>query len=221
MPAVFGQKSNTDSSYFPLRLFPKVQFLHIYEDSSTFLVSTLYHCFDGKTDTFNTYAKVIPNKFDTFKISWYSKQLHSLKEPVLFNKNSSKEVYRFTWLRTFHNPIAIRIEKDSNGYFIAWKVCNGAGGYDPGKLITDKRMPLSENDWNKFQGFLNNIDFWNLKNIPNIPGNDGSHWILEGKTPNKYQVIDRWSPNENNDYFQACNFLISLTGLKIRNSDKY
>ena len=48
---------------------------------------------------------------DSFVNTWYSKHLFVMREPLIYGDKSKNEVYRFTWLRTFHNPIAIRIEK--------------------------------------------------------------------------------------------------------------
>lgn len=213
----------SDSSYyFPLELFPKLKFVTKFEDSTTVLVcTTTYETSDNGIDSIKTYAKVIPYEFDTFRVKWYSEQLLALKEPILYKENSDTEVYRFTWLRTFDHPIAIRIEKFNNNYSINWKVCNGAGGYAPGKLITDKGKAITKQDWDKFLNLLIEIDYWNLNNINSMPGLDGSQWILEGKTKNKYNVVDDWSPGEKSKYFKCCDFLIELTGMKIKNSEKY
>ena len=49
------------------------------------------------------------DSLDTFVNQWYSKMLFSLKEPVLSNYQGQKEIYRFTWLRTFHHPISVKL----------------------------------------------------------------------------------------------------------------
>lgn len=60
---------------------------------------------------------------DTFIIAWYSKHLRAMNEPLLFNKKESKQIFRFTWLRTFDNPVAIRIEKSQDNIVLSWKLC--------------------------------------------------------------------------------------------------
>ena len=97
-------------------------------------------------------------------------------------EKSQKDIYRFTWLRTFHNPIAIRIEKHGDQYFLYWKLSNGAGGYKPGKLTIDKQKKLDKETWDAFVSKLNHIDFWNLSRKQNDMGDDGSEWILEGRS---------------------------------------
>lgn len=158
---------------------------------------------------------------DSFLVAWYSRQLFALREPVIYSDKSENEIYRFTWLRTFHNPIAIRIEKHGDEYILYWKLSNGAGGYDPGELTIDKQKILDAKTWQEFISMLNQADFWKLVSKEINYGKDGSEWILEGKTENKYQVVDRWSPEKNSKYYQCCYFLIGLTDLKIKDRENY
>ena len=158
---------------------------------------------------------------DTFLVKWYSEQLFALREPVIYMDQSQKEIYRFTWLRTFDNPIAIRIEKQEDSYNLYWKLCNGAGGYEPGQLTIQKQKSINKLTWDEFKNRLKQTSFWNLKTIKIIGGLDGSEWILEGKTLDQYHVVDRWTPRENTKYYQCCDFLIGLTDLNITGNDKY
>lgn len=159
---------------------------------------------------------------DTFVVSWYSEHLFAMREPLLFNKKDDNEIFRFIWLRTFHHPVAIRIEKNNDDYRIYWKVCSGVGGYEPGDLTIDEEKPIDKQDWDKFQNLLTAINYWNLTtNEKEILGEDGSQWILEGATTDKYHVVDRWTPNEEGQFYKACDFLLSLTNLEIKKRDKY
>ncbi len=187
----------TDTSFIP-------------KDSTTF-----YFPLKSFHDTSNTVG------LDSFLVTWYSRQLFALREPVIYEDKSQNEIYRFTWLRTFHNPIAIRIEKHVDEYVLYWKLSNGAGGYDPGELSIAKQKILDKKTWQEFIRRLNQTDFWKLISKEVNFGKDGSEWILEGKAENKYQVVDRWTPEENSRYYQCCNFLLSLTDLKIKGREKY
>lgn len=160
------------------------------------------------------------SKIDSFEVKWYSEQLEALKEPVLYSDTSGNETYRFTWLRTFDHPIAIRFEKHQNKYFLYWKMCNGAGGYSPGKLKKDKHKMITQAMWDSFIDKINKANFWQLSTREKALGNDGSEWILEGKLASKYHVVSRWTPNAG-EYYECCDFLIGLTGLKIPEKEKY
>ena len=158
---------------------------------------------------------------DSFTNSWYSEQLTAMKEPVIFTDKTKNEVYRFTWLRTFHHPVAIRIEKHNDSYVLYWKMCDGAGGYKPGKLIVDRQKTVTRVTWEEFTSKLRTIGFWQMSTSVKVLGNDGAEWILEGKLVNDYHVVTRWTPNASSDYYKCCDYLIGLTDLKIIEKDKY
>src|SRR5688500_13478415 len=71
---------------------------------------------------------------DTSFVERYTEDLKALGELSLFKSVDSEQVYRLLWLRTCHNPIAIRIQNDKDTYKLYWKVTSGKGGYEPGKL---------------------------------------------------------------------------------------
>ena len=158
-------------------------------------------------------------EFDNFCNKWYSKHLFAMREPILFPNSSQTETYRFVWLRTFHNPIAIRIEKQQNIYLLTWKLCDGAGGYEPGRLSIAKQKQIDENTWENFKKLLNKIDFWKMDTEVKEMGFDGSQWILEGKVADKYHVVDRWTPR-GGAYYECCDFLIGLTDLTFNNKNR-
>jgi hypothetical protein len=154
--------------------------------------------------------------YDTFCVTWYSIRLYLMEEPVIYTNNSHNEIYRFTWLRSFDNPIAVRIEKQKNTYMLYWKCIDSTG-----KLIIDKQKELDEATWIEFKNWLNQIDFWNMKTNQRSFALDGAQWILEGKTDIQYHVVDRQSPDKNSKYYRCCDFLINLTDLEISFNEKY
>jgi hypothetical protein len=153
-----------------------------------------------------------------FHINWYSTHLNALEEPVLSDSLPIK-VFRFTWLRTFHNPIVIGLENNNDSITLYWKVCDGAGGYEPGKIIENKSKVLTIKVWNDFVASVNSINFWNLPTTQSgILGTDGAQWILEGKELGKYHVVDRWSGGS---IAKVCLKLLELTDLQIKQDDIY
>lgn len=159
--------------------------------------------------------------FDSFTNEWYSKHLRAMNESILFEGKLNKEVFRFTWLRTFHNPIIIRIEKENDSVNLFYKMTNGAGGYEPGEIVIDKRKKLTLIDWGKFVYLVDSCRFWSTMPCEKLmEGLDGSQWILEGATNDFYQVIDKWTPRKG-PYYDCCNFLIELTDIKIKKKEKY
>jgi hypothetical protein len=162
--------------------------------------------------------------YSNFVISWYTKHLKAMKEPSLWADSNKPEwqSYRFLWLRTFHHPIAIRlnVKNDGTGELIS-KVTSGAGGYEPGELIIDRTTSLSPSQVSIFLKALDKADFWNMPSKGGKMGNDGAQWIIEGVKNEKYHLVDRWSP-KNNTFRDAAIALTRLSNLKDNEiGDKY
>ena len=194
---------DSKQQYFPKELFPEVEMDWIQTDSLT------------RIET-----KIKEGTYDEFVVNWYSKHLHAMKEPLLFNRKVEKEVYRFTWLRTFHKPMSFRIEKWNDRYILYWKVLDGAGGYEPGNLELEKLKVITEKEWSEFEKLVDKANFWKMELGRGSIGNDGSEWILEGLNQTDYRVITVWTPRKGS-FYDACNYLISLTNLNINKKEKY
>ncbi len=153
-----------------------------------------------------------------FSINWYSKYLEAFDEPILCDYLPMK-VFRFTYLRSFDQPIAIRIENSNDTITIYWKIFNGEYGYEFGENIESQSKKLTIEDWESIVNKISALKFWNLPTQENeILGTDGSQWILEGNVEGKYHVVDRWSGGI---ITSVCKALIKLTGLKIKEEDIY
>ena len=189
------------SSYFPVSAF-----LHLPSDWKTNYEVDVIAYVSGTDFNFEGIESAIS------RMDWYSRHLSALEEPVLSDSLPTK-IFRFTYLRTFHNPIVIGLVNENDTITIYWKVSDGAGGYEPGNLVEDKSKELTLKEWEDFTEKINSIIFWSLPSIKTgLIGTDGSQWILEGKRFGKYHVVDRWCGGEISN---ACKKLIELTDLKL------
>jgi hypothetical protein len=152
-----------------------------------------------------------------FKSRWYSKALTAMKEPSLLRFQSRQnETYRFLWLRSFDNPIVVRIHRSKSSIYLVTKQLDGDGGHHPGKLIANRTRSLSSAEWDEFTKQLEQSSYWTLPADIGDIGNDGAQWILEGAKDGRYHVVDRWSPKDDG-YRRACSYLLELSGLKLGN----
>lgn len=135
---------------------------------------------------------------DQFVSDWYSKQLKGLEEPSLWelSKTLGTQAYRFLWLRTFHHPVAIRLEISADGTSrLTTKMASGAGGYDPGKLMQNDVTTLTKERTDWFLQVIEQNSFWKLPTRDETRmGFDGAQWIIEGVKDGSYHIVDRWSP---------------------------
>jgi len=133
-----------------------------------------------------------------FPANWYAKHLTALREPSLWESSKTQQTqsFRFLWLRTFHHPIAIRIDVNADGTsLLTRKMADGAGGYDPGKLVQNETITLPREHTNRFLAQIEANNFWKLPSVQETPGGpDGAQWVVEGFRDGTYHVVDRWSP---------------------------
>jgi hypothetical protein len=157
---------------------------------------------------------------------WYGKHLRAMQERPLCSGGSQRTAYRFLWLRTFHAPIAIRIEAGDKGHLLVAKRLTGQGGYDPGSIDLERTVPVSADDWDRLSLLVANAGFWSeptqeARDCPD--GNvcvhfDGAQWVLEGFSHGHYHAVDRWSPTTEGPfsaYREACLYLVQLAGLDV------
>ena len=164
------------------------------------------------------------SRLDKFTRDWYSGQLKALEEPSLRarSKDTSLQSYRFVWLRTFHHPIAIRVDVRKDGTsIVTTKVASGAGGYRPGKLVEHKTAALTLEQTQDLVAKISLEGFWGLSAyLAEGGGCDGSEWIIEGSKDGKYHVVTRWSPTNGLIYELGIAF-IGLAHLSIPSKEMY
>lgn len=184
------------------------------------------------SDSVTLYFPDKPSSIDTSILSfeswsmsnrWYSNMLFSLKEPLLYNYPDSFTVCRFTWLRTKHNPVSVRIVKGKVSAFLILKTTNGLSGYKSGELNIDTSFQISGSEWNLLNERLDQMKFWEQRSLVDGGGKDGGDWILEIKDDYRYHFVVRWSPNEMRDkeFKGICEYLLSLSKLNIDPGGKY
>jgi hypothetical protein len=128
---------------------------------------------------------------------WYIKQLRGLEETSLYPPSTDKEVYRFTWLRTFHNPMVFKITVLGNGSgTLTVKRANGAGGYEPGLIDLRKDIALSNAQVDELKKGLSDMSYWEKPSKLETMGMDGAQWIVEANANGKYKIVDRWSGSD-------------------------
>jgi len=182
-------------------------------------------------------------KDDGFHQRWYFKHLAAMREPALYNstrrQNETRpEIYRFVWLRSFHHPISVRVEKGQGEKVrLVVKELDGKGGYATGVLTLDKTKTISDAEWSGSTKGVDECGFWKLPTVEQHwyvedgmtvgwAVTDGAQWILEGTKGNEYHVVDRQSPDDDNHrkagkYRAACLQFLQLSGLDVAKERVY
>lgn len=158
-------------------------------------------------------TEYFPLELDSLKVPFFSKMLFAMYEPVLYDSKINKESYRFLWLRTVKNPIAVRIEKQNDTIFLYTKATTGTGGVGPGRLRTSDVKILTAKEWNEFQELLKLCDYWNMPAIDEEKKISGEQWILEGYKTDDFNITEKWNPELDDPFRIACEYLLNISGI--------
>lgn len=158
-----------------------------------------------------------------FEARWYSSQLRaasepSLSQPIRRGAQPKQRAIRFTWLRSFHPPIVVRIEglETATPRMIA-KQLSGAGGYAPGGIAKRVDRELASSEALTLLGLLadTHLDKTSSKTAAlkecGPPGLDGAEWLVEVVDSRGYHFAKNWSPQAG-DVRRMGLALIALTG---------
>ncbi|WP_033370096.1 hypothetical protein [Hymenobacter norwichensis] len=81
-------------------------------------------------------------------------------------------------------------------------------------------ISITLEQYQEFQQLLQKAQFWQLPSCKPVPGLlDGSNWLLEAHQASGYHMVFRHSPNENDGFRKACEYLINLSS--VRNEERY
>jgi hypothetical protein len=147
---------------------------------------------------------------------WYSEQLLAMNEKPLFPAPYGQKIYRFTWLRSFHNPMAFRLVVNPLGGGSMYATKNsGKGGYEPGTVLEAREIQLSAIEVARFEKELTDSEFWTLPRFDeSTDGFDGAQWIMEAATSGVHHFVIRWSPDDPTFHTPIIKFM-ELSGMDL------
>lgn len=172
---------------------------------------------DSAVDCSHVGFKCLP-LINEIELDWYAKHWDAANEPSMFELSrtlakSQRESIRFTWLRTFHAPVMVRIERTGDAAAIVAKQLSGQGGYDPGIVERTLSRSLTPDELARLNAMLKETAvFSETPKLCNL-GLDGSQWIVERASADGYKFVNRWSP-ESGSVRVFGDFALGLTGWK-------
>jgi hypothetical protein len=165
----------------------------------------------------------VGNRIDSMSFIWRSKMLTDFNEPKLISQQANS-VYRFTWTRSFHEIMIIRLtlSGDSGTLLTKTEIRKSAQqGKKKSKVTDDNKityrldsLSIEHNTIANFQRLINDKGFWKMNNTWDISAiHDGAGWLLEVNDKEKgYKMLYRHSPGQKEqDFRDICLYLIRLT----------
>jgi hypothetical protein len=131
---------------------------------------------------------------------WYTKPLSVMKEISLQPKEKETNgwSFRFTWLRTFHHPIAVRLWKQGDEIQMRAVRLNGMSGYDPGKIDKEITHKITAEQWKQVQPLIEDKDLWKplTDEEEMCVGTDGSRWLFERCAGQTWTMSNFYCPKD-------------------------
>jgi hypothetical protein len=157
-----------------------------------------------------------PTLLNQLENDWYSGQLAAAQEPSLYSESLNPHIagrmtVRFTWLRTFHPPVVVRLEIAGQDVRLIAKQLSGAGGYEAGTIAKRIDRPLTVREGVRVRAALARTHVFALPATEGGLGADGAQWLFEGVDERGYHFVHRWSP-KNGDVRDLGMVLLRLTG---------
>jgi hypothetical protein len=129
-------------------------------------------------------------KLDSFVNYWYTRDLKKLNESAIYN-GYGDDIIRFSWFRSFHPAISIKIQKQNGKITLVKKkqITDKAGDFQADSLT----ISLMEYE-NFLAGLQRKSGFKNMhceeKDDP-AAATDGSGFILETRFSNQFRFVNR------------------------------
>ena len=141
---------------------------------------------------------------------WFSRQWAAACEPplpsALSGQLDDQFTFRFSFMPSFDTPIFMRLETHRETHRLIAKQMTGDGGYEPGIILRSKEIEISDEEVAAIRKSLANIfanrDAEVAKARSEGPKEtcfgmlDGTMWIFEVVENDRYDLIQRNSPND-------------------------
>ena len=150
----------------------------------------------------NINAEITANLFSRFR------EIPLTKLPMCV-----EEIYRLTWIPTFHAPTVIRIWRSGNEHFITTKRLGGKGGYGLGEIEIEQTHSLTTQEWQILKDLIHQSSYWKMSStIEEAIPNDGANWTFEGLNDGQYHSVFRITPSK--ELAQIFKQMFKLSGVK-------
>lgn len=147
--------------------------------------------------------KVIPDSrgnqyFDDGKASYYTRYLRAMDEPSIREMKVVKDeaILRFTYLRSFDDPVVVRLHHKDGKITLFCKVMTMTHEYELTELTRNQRREIKGDRWRRVYEASTVEGFWQplTDTEKYLEGLDGSTWVFEIIDSDGYRMIDPWSP---------------------------
>ena len=153
-----------------------------------------------------------------FERDWFGGELRAFEEPSLYLTSENppsghQRTVRLTLIRSFHDPVVVRIEQRGDGSAIL-TAKQRPGGQGFGRPLASRRIerPLTASETAELESVLASTQVLDQDGKDCFAGVDGANWIVEAaEVGGRYIYVQRWTPRKG-AVRKFGEFMLSLTG---------
>lgn len=152
-----------------------------------------------------------------YRLHRYASYLSGFGEPSL-SCATRAPVYRFLWVRSFHGPLSVRVDRRGNAWYLvaAERVSLDGKHFE---VRREARM-LTRDESRRLDDALARADLFEAPSRARVDGLDGAEWVVEARDAGRYRLHDEWSPPEG-PVREIGETLLSLTRWRFEPHDIY
>ncbi|GAB3284835.1 hypothetical protein [Parahaliea aestuarii] len=129
---------------------------------------------------------------DHFYNAWFSVQLCAMRELPLKRMIDGQVTIRLLIDSSFHEDIVIRIERDVAEVRMISRIWGAPELGTESRTLDTSEVRLSQRHWSALEVLLEELPFWELDPLDSGGGKDGSTWVLEVSSKDRYHIVERW-----------------------------
>jgi len=120
------------------------------------------------------------------------------------------ECYRLILMPSFDHPILVQASRTEEGLDLTTKFLDGKGGYEMGKLSKGRQRELTELEWQRLLGLLDDLHYWSIPTMDpeDEPVNDGALWMIQAKREDLIHDVYRITPK--GKFLEICKYFLKL-----------
>jgi hypothetical protein len=140
-----------------------------------------------------------------------SKYLKRMRESSIWQQHESKKFQiRFTWLRSFHDPISITIQYINSEAIIKMKQLKFLDSGNSSEMTVDSSHLLTSKEWKNFVDVFNDACLWRMHSQFLLPlPTDSAAWTVEVSWKGYYHIVNRISP-DSGKFRELCLLMLIL-----------
>lgn len=142
---------------------------------------------------------------------FFSALLKQFEDPSIYTDTAHPAV-RLLYVRSFNDPVMVRLfYQDGRWMLISKRASDGI--HIPLHIEFERGTRVSDSFVSSVKESLDRIGFWSMPTAEENAGLDGADWLLEARLDGRYHLVNRWSPDDKNEFKRLCVRMLKKGGV--------